>query len=633
MPRRKRERLNPEELDIQIGDVTRTTMPEGTPMAEDGSVQTEGAIDLEQMRKIGAANADAAMQNRAVSKAVHAKHMGARDVPWNEKDAVKLFGIIKLGWPSSHMQAIVRRVEPAPAYSYQPFFLHGIQNEVEFYRYFQANIHGESPPAKYEVVFSEGGNQNRGKGVIEMPDTTKKRDPYQPTPYGYPSPQAVPPPPPPIPAPAGPGPMPPGYGYPGGPPPGYAAQPPPQGFSQPSPYAPQSLPQPVSQAPPPQPVAAPAPAPYAPPQGVDTAMVGWQQQIQQEQAALRWQLQQHSLQFERLLGQLEESNRRAASQAAAPPPIGYPSPTPAQPPAPPPHLGYGAPPAAPQSPPPPQAPYGYPQATHAAAPAAAQPPPYPYSVGPMAPPQAPPAPAAAPSPSPSPGGAPSAAQLAQAAAVAAQANPMAQFATMARTATEMVEGMSTAMERMRTALAPMDARAEIVPTAPANPPPAEDAPFGTMAVGFGPNAPHIVYNKDGSIHAMGTLVGLAPLAEKLVGGIKETLTEANRLRAAREAEMMEAHRQQQARMRPLPSGARVIDTEAAAMPAPGYAPPPPPQAPQAPVPSYPSYPGSAGQAPQAAPAYAAAAPPNGAASPVSAIAPSQAAIRQALGGG
>jgi hypothetical protein len=573
----------PKVVPVDTSNVTPASMtqeiytPE-TPTNADGTVAVEAIITPAQAQRIGAVTAGAVARNKRVAKTVARKAAGERDVNWNETDVMALFDMVTQLYPSPSLYAHITQVHP-DTFTYPPVKLQGIASSPAFYDYLLRNVHRASGPAKYEIEFKDSTNkQFRGTGHIMMPNTLD--DPslrgaapmnqppgYPPSPYyppGYPQPQA--------------------YGQ-----QPYGAQP----------YAPYQAPQPVAPSPPQAMQAPPAPAPQPPPQApspqqyppqpaaalqgvMDPALVGALGGILNEIRNMQMQNQQRDLQNAHVLGALDEFKRLEATRAYGQPPPQPPqpyAPSPPQqqqaappPPQPPPHgLGqpgpsYGAygqpfPQQAPgypqypqQSPPPMQQAFdgqgrpmfdSYGRAVYIPMqpqfqPQQQQQPPRGFGAVPP-PPPAPPAPAAA------------------------ATNGFGDLAGLAG----MIAGAVKSLESIKSAVGVGtpgggDPEEEEDPAAAMVP---RDEPFITTRLGFTDNPPVLVTHKDGSVNALGTILGnvgqIPDLFHKIADGIANVQVQANRL----------------GQTRPINAHGVVVEQQHHQRQLPASPPPPPPPAP------------------------------------------------------
>lgn len=553
---------------IKIGDVTAAVYPAGVPTNEDGSIATEGDISVDQAKKVGAVSGDSARYNKDIAKKLAKKQAGEGHVRWNERDAIHLFDVVRAAFPPSSVFIYVQRVDPPQ--DYRPISMASVKNASEFYDYIARNIHKDGAATKYTVTFKDAVQQ-RGIGYINMPDMTNDTNtrtnemppsqfppfagappvgPYG-YPYGYGQPQSPP------------------YGY--GPPPGYPyAQPPQpqpqqpqQPYFQPSPPQPQPSPAPPTQAaavpvvapalpmPPPRaevlpltathehgPQGQPYGQPYGVPQYIQTPLSSQQGSIDpvfmgaltssyQELQRMQQLMHTNQLQLAQALGAIEEMKRNQSShfqpqtqpQWSPPSTIPLQAPVPTTPPGVPPGpnpLPPGMPgyPPGPQQPNYPQIP-GYPPQTPGYPPQ----PGYPQSLGY---PQSPSYPSQSqpgyPQPSGYPGQTPN-------------QNPLLEL----QRATSMLTGVARAVNDFKKVMVTTndlenvgEEGEESSQMTQENP---IEAPFKTMPLGFGENAPMLAYNPDGSVHWVGTMMGNAPKLVEFVQGITNAMAKAQQVQS------------------------------------------------------------------------------------------------------
>jgi hypothetical protein len=239
---------------VSTGDATEAMLP-GAPVDDDGALAGGGGgvdLDEEQVRKIGAVDADSARRNRQVAEVQIRRKAGEKNVRWNDTNGLVKYDTILQLWSSAGLLAYVSRVEPSPQVDYAPMPCAALRNGQMLYDAILRNIHRNSGAATYLVRVREG-SQERGTFNLNLPDNQPMQPPVgmqqpwmqqQPqVPYGY---------------------APPAPGYYPQPPPGYGAPPAPYGApGYPLAYDPHAQAQAAAQAAAPQPPAAPAAAPPA----------------------------------------------------------------------------------------------------------------------------------------------------------------------------------------------------------------------------------------------------------------------------------------------------------------------------------------------------------------------------------
>lgn len=255
--RRKKDKPPIDTTHVSTADITEAILPGAVPTDEDGAVAggADGVdLDEEQVRKIGAIDAESARINKQQAE-VHARRQaGERNVRWNDSNGLVKFDNILRMWGSTGLLAYVSRIEPGPQTDFQPMVCAALKNGQQLYDAIMRNIHRTSGPAVY-FVRCRDGQQERGSFKLSLPDTT----PQQPPVVGMQQPWMMPPGAP--------------YGYPPAyPPAGYPPPYPPPGYPPPPPsydpyaqaQAQQQPPQPPQPPPPPAAAAPAAPAQPAP---------------------------------------------------------------------------------------------------------------------------------------------------------------------------------------------------------------------------------------------------------------------------------------------------------------------------------------------------------------------------------
>lgn len=422
-----------------------------------------------------ALNAESQRFNEVQKRKV-AKAQRGEQVVFQDDDVLGLFDAIRNQYAPTMITIRATRVGEDPM-NCKPMMMSHFKSSSDWYDYMVKTYHRNHAPARYSVLFVEGSFR-RGNGFLELGDTTMGAGS---DPNASPYPNLIPLTPPqmggPSPYPQSPYPMPyapppPGYGYPQG-----------QGYGFPE--------QPVMQAPqatqtfePSAPTAQPAAHPDP-----NMMIASLYQTVRDMQELVR----QNQLQMERTLGETEALRRQIMSgQAPYPNQQGYPV--------------QQAP--APQQPQYPQAPQGYPQPQHPYAPQGYQPQAH---MGMGAPPPQPP----------------------QAAPVQPQAmaNPLAQLeqsAQMIRDVAKQVQNIRKAF--MEPVTPTQEEDNETIDDDPMlgipQPPPPEPPPFNTVPLGAGPNPAVAVFNKDGGVNGMMTVIGNLPKIADFVKGLGQTYSQA-----------------------------------------------------------------------------------------------------------
>lgn len=158
-------------VDVDQGDVTRVTMPEGVPQNADGTVLGEGDIPTTQAQKIGALDEISAATNKDSARKMREAALG-KPVRWNEKDALKLFSQVKGAWPGEWSSTLiyVSRAEPAPNIQYPPISAANLKDPMALYDYVKS-CHGQyQSTATYKIDFRS--NVQRGSASITLDAAT-----------------------------------------------------------------------------------------------------------------------------------------------------------------------------------------------------------------------------------------------------------------------------------------------------------------------------------------------------------------------------------------------------------------------------------------------------------------------------
>jgi hypothetical protein len=203
-----------------------------TPAQQDeadvvAEVEAERDEDLEelvtsedQIRKVGAVDAESVRENRRLNNIVNKKRANVKNVPFNAGDLLTKYETLIKFWPANTIDISVKRLTGSPV---QQLITSRPRSGAELFDALKA-VHGQHEEAKYEINFFDNNSKEfRGKGQITMPDMRAPSQQGQP--MQYPPPYAAPAYPPP--------------GYPGG---GYPVHPPPPGYPPAAPAAPASQP-------------------------------------------------------------------------------------------------------------------------------------------------------------------------------------------------------------------------------------------------------------------------------------------------------------------------------------------------------------------------------------------------------
>ena len=573
MPRKRKETNGMQDaLGVDVAEVTKEAFSENVPLNEDGSVALEGELSADEVRKAGAVSAESVRYNKDIAKKIRLKQQGKPDIRWGELDAVHVFDNVRQVFPASMIQIYVQRTEPDQL-DFRPFPMSSCKSPGDFYDHIVRMMHKQSPASRYTVRFKEANGSERGRGYLNIPDTTA--EPLQSNKGPEMNPQQ---PFPPIPLPYG------GFMYPGQPGYPYAQQPqqqqqPQYPFGYGAPPAAPAAP-PVQPPPPPAPTDSPEilrlqqenarlqammqqqqqppPMPYQQqPSHVDPQLYGSIATTYQELRETKEILRENQLQIASVLGEIAEMKRQEQLRAQHPvqqqqqpyvqvvqPPTQQqqqaPQPPP-QPSVPPPvaqrgPVGFGAhvPMQMPQQPQM-QQPYWAPPGQQYPEQYQQQQQQYPQQYQQPAPPQQ------WGQPQPYPAGAPPAAARGWSqpgmGAPPPQQAPQPGTPNWQQTVNEtvsLVSGMTRAVSQLRAAVGanepPQEEEEEEMPPHLAGmygPPPSmpEKAPFRTMPLGMGEAAPVFAYNDDGSPNWAAIMMGNAPKLGKwmqeLAGGVQK----------------------------------------------------------------------------------------------------------------
>lgn len=199
--------------------------------AERDEESGELVADEENVRDIGAVDAESVRENRRLEEMVGKKRGNVKGVVFNVNDVIVKYDTMIRAWAPNTIDISVKRLAGSPI---QHIITTRPSTGVELYAALM-EIHGQHVEAPYEVKFFDNNSKVfRGTGKITLPNTMRAQQGQQPMLY-----------------------PPPGY-PPGYPPPGYP--PPPPGYPAPQAQAPQQAQPPAQQQPQaPQPVVVHAP--------------------------------------------------------------------------------------------------------------------------------------------------------------------------------------------------------------------------------------------------------------------------------------------------------------------------------------------------------------------------------------
>ncbi len=186
MPRRRK--VNEQrERDPDVG--TPTQQDEADILAEAGAEADEDTGELvineETVRDLGAVDATSVRENRRLDRVLQKKKAGVKDVPFNTKDPVVIYGTLLRNWiPDSIDITVKRLLGGATTMLNRPINGAALYDAI-------MHFHGQHAETEYEVKFTSSGKY-MGLGRIVMPDTRPVGQQGQPMQYQSPPPQYPP---------------------------------------------------------------------------------------------------------------------------------------------------------------------------------------------------------------------------------------------------------------------------------------------------------------------------------------------------------------------------------------------------------------------------------------------------------
>lgn len=163
---------------------------EADVLEEVGAVRDEETGDLvvdeATVRELGAVDATSVRENRRLDRVVQKKRAGEKDVPFNTKDPIVIYGSLLRYWTPDSIDITVKRLlGGATTMLSRPI------NGAALYEAI-VHFHGQHAETEYEIKFTSSGKY-QGIGRITMPDTRPAGQQGQPV-YHQPPPPQYPPP-------------------------------------------------------------------------------------------------------------------------------------------------------------------------------------------------------------------------------------------------------------------------------------------------------------------------------------------------------------------------------------------------------------------------------------------------------
>lgn len=149
--------------------------------AEIDETTGELVVDEDMVRKLGAVDATSVRENRRLDSVIEKKRAGKKDIPFNTKDPIIIYGTLLRYWTPDSIDINVKRLLGGAT-----DMLHQPINGAALYEAI-LHFHGQHAETEYEVKFTSAGKY-QGVGRITMPDTRPAQQQGQPMQYPQPAP-------------------------------------------------------------------------------------------------------------------------------------------------------------------------------------------------------------------------------------------------------------------------------------------------------------------------------------------------------------------------------------------------------------------------------------------------------------
>jgi hypothetical protein len=168
---------------------TTVQQDEADVLEEAGAVRDEETGDLvvdeATVRELGAVDATSVRENRRLDRVVQKKRAGEKDVPFNTKDPIVIYGTLLRYWTPDSIDITVKCLLGGAT-----TLLKCPINGAALYEAIM-HCHGQQAETEYEIKFTSSGKY-MGLGRIKMPDTRPSGQQGQPVQYQPPPPQYPP---------------------------------------------------------------------------------------------------------------------------------------------------------------------------------------------------------------------------------------------------------------------------------------------------------------------------------------------------------------------------------------------------------------------------------------------------------
>lgn len=158
-------------MSSELGSSSTPSLGDDADILEEVGAETdengELVADEEEVRKIGAVDAESVRENRRLKEMKRRKSKGEK-VNFNTGDVLSTYDTVLGSWPAGTMNVFVRRLTGAPV---QQVIVSRPRSSAELYEALKL-VHGVYEEAEYSVEYKDiSTHQWRGKGRITMPDT------------------------------------------------------------------------------------------------------------------------------------------------------------------------------------------------------------------------------------------------------------------------------------------------------------------------------------------------------------------------------------------------------------------------------------------------------------------------------
>jgi hypothetical protein len=148
-------------------EYTTTQQDDADILVEAGAERDEETGDLvvdeETVRELGAVDATSVRENRRLDRVIQKKREGKKDVPFNTKDPIVIYGSLLRYWTPDSIDITVKRLLGGATTMPKPINGAALYDAVVYF-------HGQHAETEYEIKFTTSGRY-LGTGRITIPDT------------------------------------------------------------------------------------------------------------------------------------------------------------------------------------------------------------------------------------------------------------------------------------------------------------------------------------------------------------------------------------------------------------------------------------------------------------------------------